>query len=80
MSNRLDQDREMELQPKRISTAIENLESMGYTVTHDETAVYFEHNGNRIIFFPYSGWHTGKGIVQGRGWGRLKRQLIPSKL
>jgi hypothetical protein len=28
-----------------------------------------------VKFFPYSGWHTGKSIVDGRGIKKLLAQL-----
>ena len=76
MSNRLDQEREKELQPKRMQFALDELTKMGYELTFDNTKIDFKHKGNRIQFFPYSGWHTGKGIKDGRGWKKLKQQLI----
>lgn len=76
MSGRLNQEREAELQPKRLASTKEKLEQLGYTVeVVDHTQIRFKHNGNRIDFWPYSGWFSGKGVGSGRGFGRLLRAL-----
>jgi hypothetical protein len=75
VSNRLDQDREKRLQPKRIDYAAHELQRMGYEVEYDETKITFVHNGSKVTYFPYSGWHTGKSIEDGRGWDHLFKQL-----
>lgn len=76
MSNRLDQDREAKLQPERMEYAIKKLHALGYvSLTHDETTITFFHKGEKIKLFPYSGWHQGKGIVEGRGIDNLLKQL-----
>jgi len=31
--------------------------------------------GSTINFFPYSGWHSGKSIEDGRGFKNLLKQL-----
>ena len=79
MSNRLDQEREKELQPKRINFAIQELEKLGIKILLVcDTRIDFEFKGNKIEFYPYSGWHTGKGIKDGRGWENLKKQIKQS--
>lgn len=76
MSNRLDQEREARLQPKRVQTAMLEIAQKGYVVTqNDPTCLHFYKDGNLIRFFPYSGWHTGKGIKDGRGLENLLRQI-----
>lgn len=77
MSNRLNKDREQKLQPTRYEYAVQKLTGMGYEV-HQVTKTYliFWHKGNGITFYPYSGWHTGKGIIDGRGLANLIKQLI----
>ena len=76
MSNRLDQQREQELQPERMAHAIKKLHGLGYvSLTSDETKIEFFHKGEKITFFPYSGWASGKGIVAGRGLKHLVSQL-----
>ena len=42
MGNRLNQEREKELQPKRMEYAIEQISKLGFDITeHDETSLEF---------------------------------------
>lgn len=75
MSNRLDKDREAELQPKRMEYACERLSALGFKYIADNTKICFQYNGHQVTFYPYSGWHTGKSIIDGRGLNRLLSQL-----
>lgn len=76
MSNRLDQEREEILQPVRVDSCKRKLEEMGFEVKQvDTTRLEFIFKGSRITFYPYSGWHTGKTIRDGRGFGNLLNQL-----
>jgi len=76
MSKRLNQDREKELTPKRFEYAISQLEKMGYYIAYkDDTKIRFEFNNHIVTLFPYSGWHTGKSIQDGRGLKNLLKQL-----
>lgn len=78
MSNRLDQEREKLLQPIRISNAQTQLEKLGFTITFsDETRIDFIFKGHKVQFWPYSGWHSGKSIKDGRGLKNLLKQLTP---
>lgn len=76
MSRRLDQEREERLQPLRMKNCQEKLEELGFKVEAiGGYRLEFEYKGNTIKFWPYSGWHTGKGIKDGRGFGELLRKL-----
>lgn len=75
MSKRLDQEREKRLTPSRMDTAVKALESRGYRVQKGDGAIFFRHKGKTITYHVYSGWASGKGIVDGRGLQRLLRQL-----
>lgn len=76
MSNRLDQEREEKLQPQRIKSCKVKLEQLGFEVTENgNTELQFVFNGSLVKFWPYSGWHTGKSIKDGRGFSNLLRQL-----
>jgi len=77
MSNRLDKEREAEFQPKRIEYAIDKLNSIVSLTSITETEIQFYWKGELIKFFPYSGWHTGKSIKDGRGIEKLLNQLKP---
>lgn len=73
---RLDKERQQELEPQRINFAVQKLSEIGIEVTSkDSTKITFDWKGNKITFFPYSGWHTGKGIKDGRGINNLLKQL-----
>jgi len=76
MSNRLDKEREQELQPERMAYAKEQLSAFGIVIDYeDATTIIFTHKGHKVTLYPYSGWHTGKSITDGRGIGRLLKQL-----
>lgn len=76
MSNRLNQEREKELQPKRMATAKLAIENWGYEIIlQDETKLEFKYKGCIIQFFPYSGWATGVTIKDGRGLVHLIEQI-----
>ena len=64
----------------RIAFAVSELKKMGCDIKyHDDHYIDFIYKGAPIRFFPYSGWHTGKSIKDGRGWNNLKRQLKDTK-
>ena len=76
MSKRLDQEREKRLQPKRIQKAVDELNRRKIQIISiDETSVKFNYKDNVITFYPYSGWHSGKGIKDGRGFNKLINQI-----
>lgn len=78
MSNRLDSQREEKLQPKRVEYARTQIESLGYEIISEtKTYLMFMYNGSTIRLFPYSGWHTGKTIKDGRGIDKLLKQITP---
>ena len=35
----------------------------------------FQFKGCDVLYYPYSGWHTGKSIKDGRGLKNLLKQL-----
>jgi len=75
MSNRIDQEREKELQPKRMEYAVKKLNELGVATQSDNTRIAFQHKGEWVFFFPYSGWHSGKTIKDGRGLEHLLKQI-----
>lgn len=74
--SRLNKEREQILQPKRIYFAVNEIKKLGFDIlTVDDTKIQFIFNSQKITFYSYSGWHTGKGIEDGRGWNNLKKQI-----
>jgi hypothetical protein len=74
--SRLNEDRKIELEPKRIYHAIACIAKLGFEVTKvSDTEINFEFNGCKVYFFPYSGWHSGQSIKDGRGLQKLLNQL-----
>lgn len=77
MSNRLDQEREAQLQPRRMQFAKESLRMMGFMpVDYSNVEIRIQYKGSVIRIFPYSGWFTGKTVEDGRGIHNLIKQLI----
>ncbi len=80
MSNRLDKQKEAESQPKRIEYAVAAISGLGYEIHYrDATRISFMFNGKQVTLYPYSGWHTGKSIKDGRGLHKLLAQITPAK-
>jgi len=76
MSNRLDQEREARLQPKRIVTAKQEITKLGFEIIKEtSTAIQFVFKGSVVTYFPYSGWASGKSIQDGRGLDNLLNQI-----
>lgn len=75
--SRLNQERQEELEPKRMEYAKNKLQELGYTVTFSGKAtITFIYRGHVVHFFPYSGWASGKTIKDGRGLDNLIKQLV----
>lgn len=72
---RLNQERQNRLEPKRMETALKAIKEKGYKTTSNENAISFTYNDHKVIFYPYSGWHTGKTIKDGRGLKSLLKQI-----
>lgn len=73
---RLDKERQKELQPKRLQYAKKCITDLGYDITFEvDTVLHFIYKGETVIFYPFSGWHTGKTIKDGRGLQNLLKQL-----
>lgn len=73
---RLDINRQKELEPKRMEYARNQITALGYEITEENvTTLKFTFKGSTVTLFPYSGWHTGKTIQDGRGIGKLLKQI-----
>ena len=74
--SRLDTDRQKELEPKRIAFAKEEIKKLGHEIIGvTENRIDFVFDSAVVQYFPYSGWHTGKSITDGRGWKKLYNQI-----
>ena len=75
--SRLDTDRQKELEPERMDYAIGQLHKAGIKsmVIIKENCIEFYFKSEKVKLFPYSGWHTGKSITDGRGIHKLLNQL-----
>ncbi len=74
--SRLDKRRQDILQPERIAIAKKKIMERGYDIiSKSETELKFYYKGSMISFFPYSGWHSGAKIKDGRGLNNLLKQI-----
>ena len=72
---RLDEDRQAALEPKRMDYAQAELLKLGIKLSIYEKSIKFLHKGSVVTLWPYSGWHSGKTIKDGRGIHKLLKQL-----
>lgn len=73
---RLDKKRQEELEPKRFDFAKNIILHLGLEIlSEDKTKIIFKFKEEKVTLFPYSGWHTGKSIEDGRGIQKLIKQL-----
>lgn len=76
MARRLDQERQQQLEPIRMQTAIDSITALGYNVEKvSDSKIVFTFNGCVIQYYPYSGWASGKSISDGRGLKKLLNQI-----
>ena len=73
---RLNIERQNKLEPKRMEFAKKEIEKLGYAVVRiGKVELNFMYKNEPVAFFPYSGWHAGKSIKDGRGIKNLLKQL-----
>lgn len=74
--SRLDKEREQRLQPKRVEYAKDKIKELGFEITFESsTRIEFVFKGSVVRVYPYSGWHTGASIKDGRGIENLLEQI-----
>lgn len=74
---RLNKYRQENLEPKRMNFALKKLQELKLEITlQTDNQINFKYKYSTIQYFPYSGWHSGKNIVDGRGWKKLHKQLL----
>jgi hypothetical protein len=60
-----------------VQRAVADLNGLGVCVDKvEDTYIAILLNGNRVLFYPRSGWYSGKGITDGRGWKNLRRIIL----
>lgn len=67
-----------ELEQDRSDYAMNELKRAGFDARRTDInseIIYVHHKGTIIRFYPYTGWHTGKLIKDGRGFKNLLKQL-----
>jgi len=72
---RLNIERQQALEPTRIETAKNSIEKLGYAATVYDKQITFTYKGSLVLYFPYSGWASGKTIKAGRGLKNLLSQI-----
>lgn len=74
---RLNQERQSKLEPIRHKETLAELQRNDFEIWNfDEKKIQIlSPKGNIVHFFPYSGWFSGKGINDGRGFKNLIAQL-----
>lgn len=64
-----------ELEPERMDYAVYKLDSLVRIEYISDNEIQFYWKDELVKFFPYTGWHSGKSIKDGRGIHRLLKQL-----
>lgn len=73
---RLNTEKQEALEPVRVAHAKKQIEALGHKILFESSGeLRFEFRGNMVKLFPYSGWHTGASIDDGRGLDNLLKQL-----
>ena len=74
---RLNIKRQEELTPVRNEYAIQCFRKLNLDISEDEPnkCIIITYKGYPIIFYPYSGWATGKSINDCRGINKLLKQI-----
>lgn len=73
--SRLDTERQKEVEPERMEYCENVLSEMGFSLSVFNNRIDFIYKDEKVMFYPYSGWHTGKSIKDGRGLQNLLNQL-----
>ena len=69
-------DSKKKIEAERKDFAMFQLDKLGIEFTYeDDSEIRFDWKGKQVKFFPFSGWHTGGSIRDGRGLKNLLKQL-----
>jgi len=70
------EEHKRKVQEERMQYAKSEIEKLGFRTNQiDETCLEFIHKEAIVKLFPFTGWHTGKSINDGRGIKELLKQL-----
>jgi len=73
---RLNQERQEKLEPLRFEKAKEEIKKLGFEINYEDgKSLNFYHKDELVFYYPYSGWHSGKSIKDGRGLENLLKQI-----
>ena len=73
---RLDIEKQNRMEPERISHAKKQFEKLGIKITETtDRFIAFIYKDQNVTFWPYSGWHSGSSIKDGRGLNNLLKQI-----
>ena len=73
------QEKRAKKESRIIVSAIKKIESLGYKCIDRGDNITFKYKGSNIVYWPYSGWASGKTIKDGRGLNKLVKQLEANK-
>jgi hypothetical protein len=74
----LNQERQAKLIPIRVEEAKEEITKLGFEITYEnDKRIEFIFKDEKVMFYPYSGWFTGKSVQDGRGLQNLLIQIKP---
>jgi len=73
---RQDIELQKELEPQRMEYAKNRIAELGFEILYESaTELRFLYKNETVRLFPYSGWHSGKSITDGRGIKNLIEQI-----
>lgn len=65
-----------DLEADRLKYAKEKITELGYVIIEEsKSELSFMFNNQLVKIFPFTGWHTGKSIIDGRGIKNLLKQI-----
>lgn len=71
-------DYQKKIEAERLAYCKSLLIAAGFDITKEtEIELHFKFKNETIRLFPYSGWFTGKSVIDGRGIKKLMEQIQP---
>jgi hypothetical protein len=64
------------IESERLQSTAKKLESLGFEIWDiTDKKIQFYYKESLVTFYPFTGWHTGKSIKDGRGFNNLLKQI-----